>query len=334
MNLRQHCITAHLTKALYHYSANGGETENNITDNKGQLTQSINSNKADRSSTKDSTETGLNNNMTEIKSQNVGSLHIQKSERQNGTNIENDLIIEEVIIVKEKEQDDQDSAVCDVEDYVFGEGDEVVDARSDFCTDRHSPHTPHPNEGNGGFYFDHTSSANSSDQNENQSVSPVRSIPSECSVISLNSLPKPESVSGFDELVIISHDATEETKLPVRRGSDRSLSSFFTLDSIASHATHTSQDRLKLETLNSQLDEGDTYSLLSESEYSFAAESLASRSRIDTLEMRHLESFRKMSTTSSSASNGGSYHEQHDDWRRTLWDKSSEPDVFLAVHYR
>ena len=264
----------------------------------------------------------------------MGSFHSKNSQRQNVRNIENDLIIEEEIIVKEREKDDQDSAVCDVEDYVFGEGDEVVDARSDFCKDRHSPHTPQPNEANGGFYFDHTSSANSSDQTENQNVSPVQSIPSECSVISVHSLPKSESVSTFYVLEIIPHDTTEETKLPVRRGSDRSLSSFFTLDSRLSYTTHTSRDRVNLETLNSQLDEGDTYSLVSESEYSLAAESMASRSRIDALEFRQLETFRKMSTTSSSTSNGGSYHEQQDDWRRTLWDKSSEPDVFLTIHYR
>ena len=330
------CNSARLNVSLY-CSVNDGITSTITVDSTHPLTEvGSNSNASDalkNMAKADNTDVN-NNEMQNISANNQnnnldkGSLKSQNSRGENGLSVDTDIVVEENIIHDEK--GDKNSAVCDVEDYVFGGADELVDARSDFRTDRHSPHSKN-GDPKQEFHFDHTGRADSSHKGENgESHSVVDDLPGDCGVRSSQ-----KHKNGDSELVVvdpvgdhINLNSVDKTQLVTRCDSDRSLESFFT------QVTHMSQEKLDLESLNCQLEPGDTYSLVSGSEYSIAVESIVSRARLDELEIRELEALSIQSSGNNSLSSNGSSPNKWNDWKQTIWNKSSEPSIFLPQEHR
>ena len=301
---------------------NGGITSTTIADSTHPVTDiQLNSLNPAREKTDVNNNENLNNVIN-----NQNNLHqSQTSKNVNGLNIDTGIITEENGVVAEKEED-KDSAVCDVEDYVFGLGDELVDARSDFRTDRHSPHSK-TYDTKEEFLFDRTSSVDSSQKNDTEKPQILKEdVPSDCSIISSSSHGRNNKKS---ELVVVdSGIGNTNFNTVIRCESDRSLASFFT------QVTQMSQEKQDLETINSLLDPHDTYSLVSESEYSIATESMLSRDRLDELETRRVEHLGAYSNGNSPISSQESAPKLRNDWKETLWNKSTQLGFYIPQEHR
>ncbi len=205
-----------------------------------------------------------------------------------------------------------DSAVIEVQNFLFSGDNELVDSRSDFDPNKHSPHN-RSREILEAFEFDHAAGA---PHERTQEAADAESVH-----VSLD--PNLDNQRNLDHhsknAQNLSHNATQNKPKIPRNNTDESLSSFF-MD-----VPYVSSERKHLQWINSQLDSDDAYSLVSESDYSLAVEGEASRTRLRDLESRETE---------AQALHRGNEDDLNSEWKNTLWNQTSLPDPFQSINLR